>query len=266
MRSLWPAALLALLALLALGEPAGAYPAKRSCGDPDARASRVPRDARTARKSAGRRRRRGPPPAGAPQNGPNRSPASSRPNCCTTPTTLPDETPEGATQTIAVVDAFDDPTAEADLAVYDKQFGLPACTSGNGCFKKVNQKGEAARCPKSKAAGRPRSRSTCRWPTRSARTAKCCWSRPKREEFSDLGAGVNAAVKLGATEISNSYGGTEEPARRRARVAPTTTTRGSSSPPAPATAAISNTPASTNSVGANSPPTRPTSSRSAARR
>ena len=30
------------------------------------------------------------------------------------------------------------------------------------------------------------------------------------EEFSDLATGVNAAVKLGATEISNSYGATEE--------------------------------------------------------
>src|SRR6185312_4515320 len=34
----------------------------------------------------------------------------------------------------------------------------------------------------------------------------------KSEEFSDLGAGVNAAVELGADEVSNSYGATEEPA------------------------------------------------------
>ncbi|MFL6074307.1 MAG: hypothetical protein ACJ73S_13005 [Mycobacteriales bacterium] len=46
-----------------------------------------------------------------------------------------------ASQTIAIVDAYDDPTAEADLAVYRGQFGLPACTTGNGCFRKVNQTG-----------------------------------------------------------------------------------------------------------------------------
>lgn len=43
--------------------------------------------------------------------------------------------------TIAVVDAFGDPSAESDLAVYRSEFGLPPCTTANGCFKKVNQNG-----------------------------------------------------------------------------------------------------------------------------
>jgi hypothetical protein len=47
----------------------------------------------------------------------------------------------GTGQTIAIVDAFDDPTAEADLATFSSHYGLPACTTGNGCFKKVNQTG-----------------------------------------------------------------------------------------------------------------------------
>jgi hypothetical protein len=47
----------------------------------------------------------------------------------------------GSGQMIAVVDAFDDPTAEADLAVYRQTYGLPACTTANGCFSKVNQAG-----------------------------------------------------------------------------------------------------------------------------
>ncbi len=45
---------------------------------------------------------------------------------------LPAATFLSSQQTIAIVDAFNDPTAEADLAVYDQQFGLPACTSANG--------------------------------------------------------------------------------------------------------------------------------------
>ncbi|HEX4467274.1 MAG TPA: hypothetical protein VH025_08795, partial [Solirubrobacteraceae bacterium] len=61
---------------------------------------------------------------------------------------LPTETSASALQTVAVVDAFDDPTAEADLDVYDKQFGLPACTTANGCFRKVNQSGNASPLPK----------------------------------------------------------------------------------------------------------------------
>jgi subtilase family serine protease len=51
---------------------------------------------------------------------------------------------EGDEQTIAIVDALDDPTAEADLAVYRAQYGLSACTSANGCFRKVDQRGGTA--------------------------------------------------------------------------------------------------------------------------
>ncbi|MFD0391896.1 hypothetical protein ACFQ3Z_00745 [Streptomyces nogalater] len=47
----------------------------------------------------------------------------------------------GAGATIAVVDAFDNPNAEADLAVYRTQYGLPPCTTDNGCFTKTDQRG-----------------------------------------------------------------------------------------------------------------------------
>jgi subtilase family serine protease len=50
----------------------------------------------------------------------------------------------GAGKTIAIVDAYDDPTAESDLNVFSSQFGLPACTTANGCFHKVNQTGGSA--------------------------------------------------------------------------------------------------------------------------
>ncbi|MFI5728859.1 putative Ig domain-containing protein [Kribbella sp. NPDC051587] len=48
----------------------------------------------------------------------------------------------GRGQRVYIVDAYDDPTAEADLAVYRKQFGLPPCTTANGCFQKLNQNGK----------------------------------------------------------------------------------------------------------------------------
>lgn len=53
----------------------------------------------------------------------------------------------GAGRTVAIVDAHDDPTAEADLAVYRKAYGLPACTTANGCFAKVNQRGRTSPLP-----------------------------------------------------------------------------------------------------------------------
>jgi len=46
-------------------------------------------------------------------------------------------TNEGAGQTIALVDAFDNPDAASDLTTFDKQFNLAACTEANGCFKKI---------------------------------------------------------------------------------------------------------------------------------
>ena len=53
---------------------------------------------------------------------------------------LPSES-AGSGQTVAIVDAFDDPNAESDLGAYRSHYGLPACTTANGCFKKVNQTG-----------------------------------------------------------------------------------------------------------------------------
>ncbi|GAA2039558.1 peptidase S8 [Catenulispora yoronensis] len=53
----------------------------------------------------------------------------------------------GAGRTVAIVDAFDDPKAEADLGAYRSAYGLPACTTANGCFKKVNQSGQTLPLP-----------------------------------------------------------------------------------------------------------------------
>jgi len=47
----------------------------------------------------------------------------------------------GAGHTVAIVDAYDDPNAESDLATYRATYGLPPCTAANGCFHKLNQAG-----------------------------------------------------------------------------------------------------------------------------
>ena len=46
-----------------------------------------------------------------------------------------------AANTIAIVDAYDDPTAASDLATYRSTYGLPPCTAASGCFSKVDQNG-----------------------------------------------------------------------------------------------------------------------------
>ena len=50
--------------------------------------------------------------------------------------------------TIAIVDAYGYPNAETDLAIYRAQYGLAACTTANGCFKKVNQNGVQGSYPR----------------------------------------------------------------------------------------------------------------------
>jgi hypothetical protein len=56
-------------------------------------------------------------------------------------------TTAGFGQTVAIVDAYDDPKAESDLAVYRSAYGLSPCTTSNGCFKKVNEHGEQGSYP-----------------------------------------------------------------------------------------------------------------------
>ena len=59
----------------------------------------------------------------------------------------------GAGSTVAIVDAYDDPTAEADLGDLPVAVGLPACTTANGCFKKVNQTGGTTYPPSERRLG-----------------------------------------------------------------------------------------------------------------
>jgi subtilase family serine protease len=111
----------------------------------------------------------------------------------------------GSGQTVAVVDAGDDPTAESDLAVYRSAFGLPACTTSNGCFRKVNQSGSSSALP-SVLAG---------WPQETGidieMISAVCPScnivlvEANSAQVSDLAAAVDTAAALGANAISNSY-------------------------------------------------------------
>lgn len=122
---------------------------------------------------------------------------------------LPDETLSSSSQTVAVVDAFNDPTAEADLGVYDKQFGLPACTKGNGCFHKVNQQGKTSPLPATQAGWATEISLDVQMAHAICQSCHLLLVEASNESFANLGAAVNAAVSAGATVVSNSYGGPE---------------------------------------------------------
>jgi subtilase family serine protease len=112
-----------------------------------------------------------------------------------------------ATQTVAIVDAFDDPTAEADLAVYRSQYGLPACTTANGCFRKVDQNGGTS-YPRKNAGWALEISLDLDMASAICPGCKILLVEATTNSFANLSVAENRAA-LGATVISNSWGGSD---------------------------------------------------------
>jgi hypothetical protein len=125
---------------------------------------------------------------------------------------LPSEA--GTSQTIALVDAYDDPHAEADLRVYSEAFGLPACTSANGCFRKVNQRGEANHLPEANEGWAVEISLDIETAHAICQNCHILLVEAANASYEDLATAELTAGRLGANEISNSWGGPEagEPA------------------------------------------------------
>src|SRR5579863_3576136 len=117
----------------------------------------------------------------------------------------------GKGQTIAVVDAYDDPNAEADIAVYRSEFGLSACGSKNKCFQKVNEQGKTSPLPGTDPSGEWELEESLDVDMVSAACPNCkiILVEATSNSFADLAKSVDSAAKLGADAISNSYGGGE---------------------------------------------------------
>ena len=120
---------------------------------------------------------------------------------------LPTSAPAG--QTIAIVDAYDDPSIASDLNTYSAQFGLPLCNSSNPCFKKVNQSGSTSGFPKANSGWSLEIALDVEVAHATCPNCKILLVEANSNSLSNLAAGVKTAAKLGATEISNSYGGSE---------------------------------------------------------
>jgi subtilase family serine protease len=115
----------------------------------------------------------------------------------------------GSGETIAIVDAYNDPNAESDLATYRSYYGLSACTTANGCFKKVSQTGSTTSLPSSDAGWSEEI--SLDLDMASAICPKCniLLVEATSATMANLGTAVNRAVTLGAKFVSNSYGGSE---------------------------------------------------------
>jgi subtilase family serine protease len=117
----------------------------------------------------------------------------------------------GSGKTVAIVDAYDDPNAETDLATYRSNFGLPACTTANGCFKKVNQTGGTS-YPSGDTGWSEEISLDLDMVSAVCPSCHILLVEATSASYANLGTAVNTAVRLGATAVSNSYGGGESSA------------------------------------------------------
>jgi subtilase family serine protease len=157
-------------------------------------------------------------PAAAPPDHYANHPIRVRPNVTSSPVGLspaqikaaynfPTSLTAGAGKTIAIVDAYDDPTAESDLNVFSQPFGLPACTTANGCFKKVNQTG-GTKYPRADGGWALEISLDIQWAHAIAPGAKILLVEAASNSFTNLMAAEDYA-KAHAQYVSNSWGGSE---------------------------------------------------------
>lgn len=108
--------------------------------------------------------------------------------------------------TIAIIDAYDNPNIESDLAIFDQQYGVPACTTANGCFTKEKMK--------TKVTGDTgwglEEALDIEWAHAIAPSAKILLVEATTDSGPNLMAAVDYAVKQsGVVAVSMSWGGAE---------------------------------------------------------
>ncbi|MFD5591804.1 putative Ig domain-containing protein [Streptomyces griseorubiginosus] len=115
----------------------------------------------------------------------------------------------GSGLTVAVVDAYNDPNAESDLATYRSQYGLSACTKANGCFKQVSQTGSTTSLPTNDTGWAGEEALDIDMVSAVCPNCNITLVEANSANDTDLGIAENEAVSLGAKVVSNSWGGSE---------------------------------------------------------
>jgi kumamolisin len=135
------------------------------------------------------------------------TPSGYSPNDIRAAYALPPGSDQGGQGTIAIVDAYDYPTAEQDLNVFSKQYGLPACTTANGCFKKIYASGKK---PRSNCGWSQEMALDIEWAHAIAPNAQIVLVEAASNSFTNLMNAIKTAAAISTvTEESNSWGGSE---------------------------------------------------------
>jgi subtilase family serine protease len=107
---------------------------------------------------------------------------------------------------VAIVDAFDDPNAEADLGFYRSTFGLPPCTTANGCFRRLDARG-GSHYPRADVAWSRETSLDLDMLSASCPDCRIVLVEADGAGIPDLGIAENTAAALtGVAAIGNSYG------------------------------------------------------------
>jgi subtilase family serine protease len=113
-------------------------------------------------------------------------------------------------RTVAIVDAYDDPNAASDLNTFRSAYGQPACTTSNGCFKKVNQNGATSPLPAGDYGWAEEESLDLDAVSSACPTCHILLVEASSASTSALATAENSAAKAaGVVAISNSYGGSE---------------------------------------------------------
>jgi subtilase family serine protease len=112
---------------------------------------------------------------------------------------------DAAGGTVAIVDAYDAPLAESDLATYRSTFGLPPCTSANGYFRKLNERGQAGPYPLASLQWAQETALDLEMVSAACPHCSIVLVEADSASIDDLGASVDTAAELGAVAVSNSY-------------------------------------------------------------
>ncbi len=121
-----------------------------------------------------------------------------------------------STQTIAIVDAYDDPNALSDLNTYSTNYGIPTMancavstgTASKPCFQKVNQKGGTS-YPRANSGWALEITLDVQIAHAMCQNCNILLVEANSNRNSDLMSAVDRAVNMGAGIISNSYGSGE---------------------------------------------------------
>jgi hypothetical protein len=115
----------------------------------------------------------------------------------------------GRGETVAVVDAYRDPYASANLARYRSHFGLPACTTSSGCLRIVNERGKAGPLPRPSAGWAIEQSLDLDMISAICPHCRILLVEANSGSIANLGMAEDSAVALGARFVSNSWGGAD---------------------------------------------------------